>query len=237
MDSEKGKAEVIVTASYAEQMLELVDLALLDIEQQHKLGKLADTPVSNTNFLVRWITKSIKEKRFSTLMAKDLIAWQKLGRSKGSKTGLSLRFQTLSKFYSAFFAKGQPIKPVLDSQIEKLMDDMEALGWSVSNEFDLTGTGKSQVFTDGESSFVLCEKQCESCFDGDCDGGAGEALVRPMSFYVRGNHNQFIEQALQCGLMLHKQTDYKSKVKYHGEYIIYPKNQGPILAEIPVGFA
>ncbi|GEM79505.1 DUF2913 family protein [Vibrio superstes] len=217
--------------SYAEQMLELVDAALLDIDQQHKSGKLADTPVSNTNSLLRWITKSIKEKRFATLMAKDLIVWQKQGRSQGSKTGLYARFQTLSDFYGMFFGKDLQVKPVLDKQIEQLMDDMEGLGWSVTNEYDLTESAKSQVFTDGESSFVLCADQCESCFDG------GEELVRPMSFYVRGNHAQFIQQALRCGMILHKQTDYKSKVKYHGEYLIYPSNQGPILAEIPLGFS
>ncbi|CAM3948838.1 DUF2913 family protein [Vibrio neonatus] len=216
--------------SYAEQMLELVDIALLDIHQEHQSGKLADTPVSNTNFLLRWITKSIKEKRFATLMAKDLIAWQKLGRSQGSKTALYQRFQTLSEFYGIFFGKDKTVKPVLDKQIEQLMDVMEEAGWSVTNEYDLTESAKSQVFTDGESSFVLCADQCESCFDG------GEELMRPMSFYVRGNHSQFIEKALQCGMMLHKQTDYKSKVKYHGEYLIYPSNQGPILAEIPLGF-
>ncbi|WP_390904864.1 DUF2913 family protein [Vibrio rarus] len=217
-------------------MLALVDTALQEIQQEHQLGKLADTPVSNTNFLLRWITKSIKEKRFSSLMAKDLLAWQKLGRSQGSKTALYARFHTLSQFYSLFFTKDQPIAPLLDTHIEQIMDDMEALGWSVSNEYDLTGSAKSQVFTDGESSFVLCAKQCESCFDGGSNGGAGEALVRPMSFYVRGNHQQFIHQALKCGLILHKQTDYKSKVKYHGEYLVYPSNLGPILAEIPIGF-
>ncbi|QSA19892.1 DUF2913 family protein, partial [Vibrio furnissii] len=29
-----------------------------------------------------------------------------------------------------------------------------------------------------------------------------------------------------AGFMLHKRTDYKSNVKYHGEYLVYPGNMG-----------
>lgn len=216
--------------SYAQQLMALIECALQELGQEQKSGKLANTPVSNTNFLLRWITKSIKQQRFSKLMAKDLLAWQKEGRSQGSKTQLHQRFVTLNEFYRLYFPQDSEPAAVKDKQIEQLMDVMEELGWSVSNEYDLTESSKSQLFTEGESSFVLCADQCESCFDG------GEDLVRPMSFYVRGDHAQFIKHATHCGLMLHKQTDYKSKVKYHGEYLIYPANQGQQLAEIPFGF-
>ncbi|MGC9460841.1 DUF2913 family protein, partial [Vibrio genomosp. F10] len=49
-----------------------------------------------------------------------------------------------------------------------------------------------------------------------------------------GNHAEFIEKSAAAGFMVHKVTDYKSVVKYHGEYVIFPRNQGNQLAEIPL---
>ena len=49
----------------------------------------------------------------------------------------------------------------------------------------------------------------------------GELMVKPMNWFVRGNHAEFIQAAMEAGFMLHKVTDYKSAVKYHGEYIVY----------------
>ena len=57
-----------------------------------------------------------------------------------------------------------------------------------------------------------------------------------MSWFVRGNHADFVEKASQAGYMVHKVTDYKSMVKYHGEYLIFPANEGNQLAEIPLSF-
>ncbi|KOO11963.1 alpha-acetolactate decarboxylase, partial [Vibrio xuii] len=47
---------------------------------------------------------------------------------------------------------------------------------------------------------------------------------------------QFIEKAAAAGFMVHKVTDYKSNVKYHGEYLVFPGNRGQHLAEIPLSF-
>jgi hypothetical protein len=58
-----------------------------------------------------------------------------------------------------------------------------------------------------------------------------------MSWFVRGNHAQFVEMAMKAGFMVHKVTDYKSNVKYHGEYLVFPNNQGNQLAEIPLNFS
>ncbi|WP_261815355.1 DUF2913 family protein [Vibrio gallicus] len=222
--------------SYAEQLLHLVSSALDEIACEHQKGKLANTPVSNTNFLLRWITKSIKQQRFSTLMAKDLLAWQKQGRSKGSNTEIYSRFVTIREFYSHFFHDFDYDQPILDTQINQWIDFMETVNWSVCTEYDLSGDGRGQLFTQGDSSLVLCAHQCDDCFEGGTNDDGTERLMKPMSFYVRGNHAQFIELATRAGFMLHKQTDYKSKVKYHGEYLIYPNNLGTQLAEIPIGF-
>ncbi len=206
----------------------VVNTALKELELEHNKGKLANTPVSNTHFLLRWMTRSLKTQRFPNTVSQDLVRWQKMGRSQGSQSDFMSIFKTISTFYRQFLPLNDKPKAILDSDIETFLEVMEQHEWGVSTEFELTE--KIQVFTDGENSLLLCAKQCDDCFEG------GSELVKPMSFFVRGNHSEFIKLATESGFLLHKQTDYKSVVKYHGEYLIYPNNQGPKLAEIPNGF-
>lgn len=204
-----------------------VNQALEQLELQHQQGKLIDAPNLNNQYLVRWITKAIKEQRFHSCIAKDLIGWQKMGRSQGNGLALDKIFQRISAFYAQFFTESDSM--ITDAKIEAFLDHMENLGWEVSTSEPIIGHGKLQIYTEGQNSLALCANQCDSCFD-------GETLIKPMSFFVRGNHAQFVEQASASGLMLHKRTDYKSNVKYHGEYHIFPNNHGDQLAEIPFTF-
>ena len=215
-------------ALYSVEIQNVVNSALDEIEQQHVKGKLANTPVSNTHFLLRWVTLSLKSQRFDRCVRDDLVRWQKMGRSKGTQSDLMSRFSNISKFYGKLVPIDADPKQITDADIEAFLELMEKADWGVSTEFELTE--KIQVFTEGDNSFLLCAKQCDDCFDG------GTELVKPMSFFVRGHHAEFIRLASEFGFMLHKRTDYKSLVKYHGEYLIYPKNQGIQLAEIPLGF-
>ncbi len=223
----KNKQPLMTT--YSTDIQKVVNTALKELEQEHSKGKLANTPVSNTHFLLRWITRSLKTQRFPRSVSHDLVHWQQTGRSKGTQSDLMSVFKTISAFYDQFLPVNHNPKAILDSDIEAFLEVMEQHQWGVSTEFELTT--KIQVFTDGENSLLLCAKQCDDCFAG------GSELVKPMSFFVRGNHAEFIKLATESGFLLHKQTDYKSVVKYHGEYLIYPKNQGPKLAEIPHEFS
>lgn len=215
-------------AIYSIEIQNVVNLALEELEQQHKKGKVANTPVSNTYFLVRWVTLSLKTQRFDRCVRDDLVRWQKMGRSKGTQSELMFTFRNISKFYGQLLPIDKEPKAILDSDIEAFLEVLEKANWGVSTEFELTE--KIQVFTEGDNSFLLCAKQCDDCFEG------GSELVKPMSFFVRGHHAEFVRLASDFGFMLHKRTDYKSVVKYHGEYLIYPKNQGNQVAEIPIGF-
>lgn len=213
--------------SYYQEIQNVVNSALEDLNQQHQSGKLVDAPNANIQFLLRWVTKAIKEQKFDHCVATDLLNWQKAGRSQGNKLALENVFRRISAYYAHFFVQGSA--DVTDAQIEKLLDRMEALGWEASTSEAIVGQGKVQIYTEGQNSIALCANQCESCFD-------GEVLARPISFFIRGNHAQFIEEAYKAGFMLHKRTDYKSNVKYHGEYLVFPLNQGKQLAEIPLSF-
>jgi hypothetical protein len=212
---------------YFQEIQNVVNQALAELEHQHQQGKLIDAPNANKQYLVRWVTKAIKEQRFHSCVAKDLLRWQKMGRSQGNGLPLETIFKQISVFYGQFFDQQEAI--ITDAKIERFLDLMESLGWEVSTSEPIVGHGKIQIFTEGQNSLALCAKQCESCFD-------GENLVKPMSFFVRGNHALLIEKAGESGFMLHKRTEYKSNVKYHGEYWIYPNNHGEQLAEIPLTF-
>lgn len=216
-------------SEYTIEIQNLVNAALDELAAEHKSGKQVNAPVANNHYLVRWVTRAIKSQRFPRCVGDDLIRWQKAGRSKGNDAGLMFTFQRISKFYAEFFPSDKEDRVIKDSDVEAFLDVMEKEGWEVSTSEELVGCGKIQIFTEGQNSLALCANQCESCFD-------GEELVKPMSWFVRGNHAQFIEKAAAAGFMVHKVTDYKSNVKYHGEYLVFPGNRGQHLAEIPLSF-
>ncbi|MEZ9230747.1 DUF2913 family protein [Vibrio amylolyticus] len=217
-------------STYTIEIQKLVNAALEELHAEHATGKLPDAPIANNHFLVRWVTKSLKSQRFHRCVVDDLIRWQKSGRSKGDNAALPFIFKRISVFYAQFFADNEQGEELKDSDIEAFLDLMIAEDWDVSTSEPLLGGGKVQLFTDGHSSLALCADQCDDCFE-------GELLTKPMHWFVRGNHAYFIEKAAAAGFMVHKVTDYKSVVKYHGEYIIYPRNQGQQLAEIPLNLS
>ncbi len=215
-------------SEYYLEIQNVVNTALEELAAEHKSGKLANAPVANNHFLVHWVTKAIKSQRFASCVVADLTRWQKAGRSKGNQSELLFTFKRISAFYKQFFS-GDTDNVITDKKIEAFLDVVEEADWEVSTAEPLVGVGKVQIFTDGQNSLALCSNQCDSCFE-------GELMVKPMNWFVRGNHALFIEMASVAGFMVHKQTDYKSNVKYHGEYLIYPSNQGNQLAEIPLSF-
>jgi len=216
-------------SEYTVEIQKLVNSALAELDELHKAGKAVNAPVANNHFLVRWVTKALKTQSGHRSVVADLTRWQKTGRSKGNDANLMFTFQRIAKFYGEFFPEGEAERVIKDSDIEAFLDQMEQQGWEVSTSEPIVGAGKVQIYTEGQNSLALCADQCDNCFD-------GEALVKPMSWFVRGHHAQFIEMATKAGFMLHKVTDYKSNVKYHGEYVIYPANKGSHLAEIPLSY-
>ena len=61
----------------------------------------------------------------------------------------------------------------------------------------------------------------------------GELKIN-LSCYVRGDSQQFIDMAAALGILVFKTTSYKSKVKFHGEYLIEVNNTLAELPEIPM---
>ncbi|WP_413702098.1 DUF2913 family protein [Psychromonas sp. KJ10-10] len=93
---------------------------------------------------------------------------------------------------------------------------------------DLVVGKKLNRHSGGANSLIICAEEYSKCFDEE------GILIKPISLYVRGDLPELVEYAFAQNLLLHKMTDYKSKVKYHGEFIIYPNNDGDKLPEFPV---
>ncbi len=220
-------------SDYIFEIKRVVESALADMEQGHKTKKLPNTPASNTQFITRWIATSIKQQRFDKQVVPDLLRWQKRARSQGVNAHLYQEFQRLEQFYTKHFPNGESAKMVMDSDIEQLLDNMESLDWDTCTEHEING--KTQLLTEGKGSIVLCSFECEHNFQPTPEGES-EPLIKPMRVFVRGNHAQFITTAEKLGLLVYKKSDYKSEIKYHGMYLIYPKNRGESLPEIPINF-
>jgi hypothetical protein len=216
-------------SNYTLEIQKLIRSALEEVSTEHQSGRLVDGTKANNLFLVRWVTKALKSQQFSKQVSEDLVRWQKQGRSKGHHSDLMSTFKRIHAFYAHFFPEGEQERPITDKSIDIFLDMMEQNGWEVSTSEPLVGCGKVQIFTKGPNSLALCSSQCDDCFN-------GEELVRPMSWFVRGHHADFVAKASAAGFMVHKVTDYKSNVKYHGEYLIFPSNIGNQLAEIPLSF-
>ena len=219
------------SVQYYQEIQRVINAALGDLQESKDSGRLPKNPVSANHFLIRWVTTAIKSQRFAHCVAGDLKTWQKEGRTKGTGTELPTRFEHYSRLYGEL-APVENIKPITKEAIlawgEFLEEEKE---WCVTTEYEVLP--KASLFSDGDHSLIICSTQLEFCFDGEDDSAE---LVKPLTCYVRGNHHEFIESAYEHGLMVHKRSDYKSKVKYHGEYLIYPRNHSLQLAETPFSF-
>ncbi|WP_413111637.1 DUF2913 family protein [Thaumasiovibrio sp. DFM-14] len=213
-----------MTVIFYQHLLELVESGLSELNASIASGKTSATPVSETYFLSNWVTKAIKQQRFHPSTKQVLIAWQKLSRSQGKNAMLKAAFEEIQRGYRDLLDGRDAFPAVVEAQIQGLVDAVEEADWEVTLEYPILR--KVSNFTDGHASMVMCSEQLVNCFD-------GETLTKPLSVYVRGDKVAFIAMARAQGLLLHKVTDYKSKVKYHGEYVLYPQNNGPIVAELP----
>ncbi|WP_434339250.1 DUF2913 family protein [Motilimonas cestriensis] len=212
--------------TFAKAVYDLASIALNELEQAHLDGSVSRTPVNQTHYLNAWVTKAIKTQRFAHCVAAVLLVWQQQGRSLGKHAQLKQTFENIVRIYGSFLSEQGSLAKVYETQIDALFDQLAEAGWSLIT--DSVIDRKMKRNSAGMDSLVICRQQYERAIHPE-----EKRLIRPLSCYIRGNVEQLISLALAENLLLFKVTDYKSKVKYHGEYIIYPSNNGPFLAQFP----
>ncbi|UTV28925.1 DUF2913 family protein [Photobacterium atrarenae] len=212
-------------AVFIEEIGKLVSDGLNDLAESIESGKTPGNPVSETHFLSAWVTKSIKQQRYDHRVAKTLLAWQQQARSMGKNAQLKQQFEQIRQTLTGLNPDGTFKMAVMAEQIQALYQALAAADWLVTTEYEVNR--KVTHHTDGQASLVVCAKQYREAI-----AESGE-VAKPLSLYLRGDAKAVVDTAYQHGLLLFKVTDYKSKVKYHGEYVIYPGNQGAHLPELP----
>lgn len=212
-------------ANFYQEIYKLVSEGLQELAESQQSGKTPQNPVSETHFLSAWVTKSIKQQRYDHCVAKTLVGWQQQARSMGKNAQLKQQFEHIRQTFAGIPRDGDVAKETTAEQIQSLYQQLQQADWLVTTEYEVNR--KVTHHTDGQASLVVCAKQYQEAISEQ-----GE-LIKPLSLYVRGDVKQLIQSAYQLGLLLYKVTDYKSKVKYHGEYIVYPHNAGLHLPELP----
>ncbi len=210
--------------SYTIEIKKLVDTALAELAQVIESKKIPNTPVSKETFMCRWLAQAIKKQRFNPLVLKNMQAWVKLGRSKGIGADLVGNFTHIQRAYHDVFPEGDVHPPLLKTTLDSMIDSFRAEDWMIHTEYEIQR--KSQVYSDGQYSFVVCSKAYSEAFNEE------GALIKPLSLYVRAPNDVLVERAFSFRFLVKKISDYKSIVKYHAEYQIWPHNRVDALVEL-----
>lgn len=210
-------------ANFSTSIYHVVTSALNDLNEVHSSGKIPRNPLSQTHYLGGWVTNAMKKKRFESDMLPTLQIWQRKARSLGKNAGLVETFTAIKEAYELVFDEQLQPKAVNKAQVIKLCDALTASQWMVNT--DLEVGEKLNRLSGGLASMIISSSEFETHFENDI-------LVKPISLYIRGDVKEALQAAFAQELLLYKVTDYKSKVKYHGEYIIHVDNNGSFLPEL-----
>jgi hypothetical protein len=211
---------------FSQEIYTLVTAALTELKASQASGRTSKSPLNEAHFLGAWVTNAMKQKRFDSVTVPVLKAWQSRARSMGKNSGLKASFIYLQKCYNQVLDEQKQVQAVTLPQVQAVVAKLEDAQWMVN--IDLVVGAKLNRHSGGAASLIICEDQMLQCFDEE------GVLIKPISLYLRGDLAELVELAFANNLLLHKITDYKSKVKYHGEFIIYPNNNGDKLPEFPV---
>lgn len=211
---------------FSEEIYKLLNSALTELDQSKSGGKTPHNSLSEAHYLGAWVTTAIKKKRFDSVLLATLKGWQRQARSLGKNAKLKEQFTYLVKCYQQVLDENDNVKSVNISQLNALYQQLNDNQWMVTT--DLCVGEKLNRFSGGQASLIVCAEQIENSFDQQ------GKLIKPLSLYVRGDQQEIVNEAFALNLLMYKITDYKSKVKYHGEFIIYPENDGLSLPEFPV---
>ncbi|MCP5076742.1 MAG: DUF2913 family protein [Psychromonas sp.] len=211
---------------FSQEIYTLISTALTELQASQASGRTPQNPLNEAHYLGAWVTTAMKQKRFDGITVPTLKAWQSKARSLGKNAGLKEQFIYLEKCYSQVLDETKQVQAVNLSQLQALIAKLEAEQWMVNT--DLIVGNKLNRHSGGAASLIICEQQMLDCFNEE------GVLIKAISLYLRGDLQELVTGAFEQNLLLHKMTDYKSKVKYHGEFVIYPNNDGDKLPEFPI---
>lgn len=204
--------------TYNQAILELALTGLADLAASGQTKKAQRTPAQESHFLCNWMVESLKQKRFSKLVADDLTAWIRLARSQGAGANLKDLLETIVHQYQTV-EKTQ----LLGAALNTMLDELKQANWLVFTDTEVTA--KLRLDADGQSSLVIDKKDFLQHIKDN-------KLIKPIHLYVRADEQQFTRIALSHGLLLSQGDKKTSLIKHHKNYTIYPDNQLPALCQL-----
>lgn len=205
--------------TYNQVVLELAIAGLADLTASAQTKKAQRTPAQESHFLCNWMVESLKEKRFSKLVADDLTAWIRLARSQGAGAELKHLLERIVFQYQAI----EQTEPALGIGLNAMLEELKQAQWLVFTDTDITA--KLKLDGDGQSSLVIDAKEFNQHIKDN-------QLVKPINLYVRADEQQLTRIALSHGLLLSQSNKKTSLIKHHKTYRIYPHNQQPALCQL-----
>ncbi|PTA50929.1 hypothetical protein C9I43_10595 [Shewanella morhuae] len=205
--------------TYNQVVLELAIAGLADLTASAQTKKAQRTPAQESHFLCNWMVESLKEKRFSKLVADDLTAWIRLARSQGAGAELKHLLERIVYQYQAI----EKTEPALGIGLNAMIEELKQAQWLVFTDTDITA--KLKLDGDGQSSLVIDAKEFNQHIKDD-------QLIKPINLYVRADEQQLTRIALSHGLLLSQSNKKTSLIKHHKTYRIYPHNQQPALCQL-----
>ena len=205
--------------TYNQVVLELAIAGLADLTASAQTKKAQRTPAQESHFLCNWMVESLKEKRFSKLVADDLTAWIRLARSQGAGAELKHLLERIVYQYQAI----EQTEPALGIGLNAMLEELKQAQWLVFTDTDITA--KLKLDGDGQSSLVIDAKEFSQHIKDN-------QLVKPINLYVRADEQQLTRIALSHGLLLSQSNKKTRLIKHHKTYRIYPHNQQPALCQL-----
>lgn len=202
--------------TYNQAVLELALAGLADLTASAQTRKAQRTPAQQSHFLCNWMVESLKEKRFSKLVADDLTAWIRLARSQGAGADLKQLLERIVFQYQTV----EQSEPTLGTALNAMINTLKQTDWLVFTDTEINT--KLKLDGEGQSSLVIDARAlAQHIHDGQ--------LIKPINLYVRADEQQLTRIALSHGLLLSQGNKKSSLIKHHKAYRIYPDNQLPSL--------
>jgi hypothetical protein len=197
--------------TYNQAMLILAQAGLEALASSASRHKAKRTPAQESHFLCNWMVESLKEKRFSKLVADDLTQWIRDARTQGAGAQLPDLLTRIERQYQVATSKTQG----LGDALARLIEAMRGLDWLVITDSDIDT--KLKLDGQGQSSLIISAKALNGHIK-------NSELIKPINLYLRGDENVLAQQALAQGLIVSQGNKKTSLIKHHKTYILTPDN-------------
>lgn len=205
--------------TYNQAVLELALAGLADLTASAQTKKAQRTSAQESHFLCNWMVESLKEKRFSKLVADDLTAWIRLARSQGAGAELKRLLERIVYQYQSV----ETSEPALGTALNAMIETLKQADWLVFTDTEISA--KLKLDGDGQSSLVIDAKEFNQHIKDN-------QLIKPINLYVRADEQTLTRIALSHVLLLSQGNKKTSLIKHHKTYQIFPKNQQPALCQL-----